>query len=146
MLLCTNVDLSLDYEGMYEVLKRFGKVERIKMKLSAGNKHFDCYATFDNSSSANLACINLKGHSLNDSILNTRLFNIRNLDKDDYDFVPKTLDKSRETEEEKKKPILTWHVATFKEGCNNMLKASETIQKKVGNIPFGNMKRYGKMF
>ena len=145
VLLCTNVDLSLDYEGMYEVLKRFGKVERIKMKLSSGNKHFDCYATFDDSNSANMASSNLKGHSLNDSILNTKLYNIRNLEDDVYDFVPKTLDESRETEKApKNKPTLTWHVATFKEGNNNMLKASEAIQKKVGNIPFENLKRYGK--
>ena len=55
------------------------------------------------------------------------------------------MDESRETEKApKNKPILTWHVATFKEGNNNMLKASKAIQKKVGNIPFKNLKRYGK--
>ena len=145
VLVCTNVDLSLDYEGMHQVLRRYGKVERLKMKLASGNINFDCYATFENSSSANEACMNLRGHSLNDSVLNTRLFNIRNLEDEVYDFIPKILDESGENEKARKnKPILTWHVATFKEGSNNMLKASEVIQNKVGNIPFENLKRYGK--
>ena len=80
------------------------------------------------------------------TVLNTKLFSVRNLEDEDYDFVPKSLDNSRETEKAKKKnkSIPTWHVATVKEGSNDMLKASEAIQRKVGNIPFENLKWYRK--
>ena len=40
VLLCSNVDLSLDYELVYEVMKHFGIVERIKMKIAAEKKIF----------------------------------------------------------------------------------------------------------
>ena len=143
VLLCTNVDLSLDYEGIYQVMKRFGTINRIKMKIS-GNKSFDCYTTFDNSSSANLACKELRGHNLNGSILGTKLYNSKNLNNEDFDFVPKILDRSEAKSTERNPPIATWHVATYREGRDNFIRASESIQSKVGNIPHGNMKRYGK--
>ena len=70
---------SLDYELIYEVMKRFGIVERIKMKIAAEKNSYDCYTTFINSSSANQACNELRGQSLNGSILNTKLLNCNNL-------------------------------------------------------------------
>ena len=106
VLLCTNVDLSLDYEGIYQVMKRFGTINRIKLKIS-GNKSFDCYTTFDNSSSANLACKELRGHNLNGSILGTKLYNSKNLDNEDFDFVPKILDRSEAKSTERNPPIAT---------------------------------------
>ena len=36
------------------------------------------------------------------------------------------------------------HVASYKEGRENLIRGAEAIQKKVGNIPRGHLKRYGK--
>ena len=121
VLLCSNVDLSLDYELIYEVMKRFGIVERIKMKIAAEKKSFDCYTTFSNSSSANLAYKELRGHSLNGSILKTKLFNYNNINDEVYDFVPQILDRSGKIKSpDRNRPIFTWHVATYKEGRDNI--------------------------
>ena len=144
VLLCSNVDLSLDYELIYEVMKRFGIVERIKMKIAAGERSFDCYTTFSNSSSANKACNELRGHSLNGSILKTKLFNYNNLNEEVYDFVPKATDRSGKIIRARNQPTFTWHVATYREGRQNLLRATESIQSKVGNIPPENFTVYGK--
>ena len=53
-----------------------------------------------------------------------------------YDFFPQLLDKSSKAKSaERNQPIFTWYVATYKEGRDNMLRATESIQNKVGNIP-----------
>ena len=113
------------------------------MKIS-GNKSFDCYTAFDNSSSANQACKELRGHVLNGSILGTKLYNSNNLIDEAFDFVPKIMDNSETRSTKRSLPIPTWHVATYREGRGSFIRSSESIQRKVGNIPHGNMKDMGK--
>ena len=44
VLKCSNVDLSLDYEGLYAIMKNFGEVERMKLSLSTDKQTFVlCY-------------------------------------------------------------------------------------------------------
>ena len=38
---CFNVDLSLDYEGLYLIMKNFGEVERMKLVLSHDKMTFN---------------------------------------------------------------------------------------------------------
>ena len=40
--------------------------------------------------------------------------------------------------------IPMWHVASFKEGESNLIKAWDSLEEQVGCIPEGNLKRYGK--
>ena len=61
-----------------------------------------------------------------------------------YDFIPKIQDRSSKTASQRIQPTLTWHVATYKEGRHNLLRATESIQSKVGNIPPENFTVYGK--
>ena len=97
--------------------------------------------TFSSSGSANKAFDHLNGHSVNDRTMKTSLFNVKNLRHDPYDFVPKDLDYHKDTELIRKSPTLMWHVATYKEGRENLIRASECIQGKVGKIPQENLKR-----
>ena len=145
VLLCTNVGLSTDYHELYEVVKTFGYVERIRMKVSPDKMSFNSYITFGCSSSANTACKSLKGFVLNGCKVSTKLFNVENINDDLYDFIPKALDPSVDTERVKRDPItLTWHIAAYKEGRENLIRASECLQRKIGNIPPENLKRYGR--
>ena len=143
VLYCSNVDLSLDYQELFMVMKRYGTVERIRLMLATKHDSYNCFVTFSSSNSAEIACSSLNGHSINDSTLKTNLFSIRNLKEDPYDYVPKDLDKSN-PKKMRETPKLTWYVATYKEGRENLIKASECIQSKVGKIPYQNLKRYGK--
>ena len=36
VLYCSNIALSLDYQGLYAVLKKFGRIERMKLKFVRG--------------------------------------------------------------------------------------------------------------
>ena len=42
VLCCSNVALTLDYEGLYEIMKKFGIVERMKLKLTSDKASFIC--------------------------------------------------------------------------------------------------------
>ena len=141
---CFNVDLSLDYEGLYLIMKNFGDVERMKLVLSHDKMTFNLYTTFISSVSANEANRQLNGHSVNGRKLVTKLYNSKNLENDEFDYLPTNYEQIVKEQSTKDPPNLVWHVATFKEGKDNMIKAAECIQRKVGKIPENNLKRYGK--
>ena len=144
VLYCSNISLTLDYQGLYMIIKQFGKVERMKMKLAEGGSSFICYITFYNSISADEACRYLHGHSINDVVVRAALYNIKNLNHEPYDFIPKDSEEDIHSDVSRTPPTPVWHVATYKDGRENLIKASECIQSKVGNIPYGNLKHYGK--
>ena len=140
---CTNVDLSLDYEGLYAIMKGFGNVERLKLVLSPDKASFTLYSTFFSSVCAREAHVRLNGHNVNGRSVVTKLFSYSNIRDDDSDYIPADFDTAVSKKTAKDPPNLLWHVATFKEGKDNMIKAAECIQRKVGKIPEENMKRYG---
>ena len=145
VLYCSNVDISLDYEDIFLLLGRYGNVEKIRLRLASQNNMYECYVVFSSSASAAEARNNLNGHLLNDYRLRASLFNIANFESDPYDFVPHTPEESLENHEPlRKPPALIWHVASYKDGKDNFIRASECIQQKVGKIPQENMKRYGR--
>ena len=142
VLYCTNMDLSLDYEGVHLIMKAFGNVERIKLRLTEISSSYDCYVTFQSNKSADKACKSLQGHTINNHIIKTSLFSVLNLLNDPHDFVPMKDPILKVIK--RKSPSLVWHVAAYKEGKENLIRASDCIQNKVGQIPRGNMKKYGR--
>ena len=49
VLFCTNLDTAFDYEILYEDMKDYGNIERIRLTLDATGRTFDAYVTFSNS-------------------------------------------------------------------------------------------------
>ena len=144
VLKCSNVDLSLDYEGLYAIMKNFGEVERMKLSLSTDKQTFVLYVTFMLNESALEANRKLNGHSINGCRLNTVMYPSSKLIDDEFDYIPANYEPSVTEKTIKDPPNLVWHVATFKEGKENMIKAADYIQRKVGKVPEHNLKRYGK--
>ena len=142
VLLCENVDLSLDYHGIYMVLKRYGPIERIK--LAQENSTYNCYATFESSTAAQEACWQLRDYLLNDRKLRTELLNAKNILDHECDYVPKETETAKRKLITRKSPNLIWYVATYKDGQSNLVKAADLIESRVGNIPKGNLSRYGR--
>ena len=89
VLCCSNVDLSLDYEGLYLIMKGFGEVQRMKLIISSDANSFTLYTTFTSSVSAYNASKHLNGHSVNDRNLKTKLYSYDNIRDDAFDFIPK---------------------------------------------------------
>ena len=144
VLVCEHVDLSVDYEGLHLIMKKFGDVERMRLKLSDNKLHFLCYVKFTSSVAAHAASKALNGHNLNNSVLITKLFNVKNLNDEPFDFIPKVKEDYNPDECVRTPPIPIWYVATYKDGQENIIRAAESIESKVGAIPIGNFKRYGK--
>ena len=141
VLQCTNLSTTVDYEDVYLLMKKFGEVNRIRLILATDKLTFDCYVVFKCNESASQASKHFCGHLVNDSVVRTRLFHIDNFKDQPYDYFPvetKVVQVNREA------PLPVWFVATYKEGAENMIKATEILERKVGTIPKGNLKRYGK--
>ena len=142
VLYCTNLDKSFDYEKLYDSLKPFGIIERIKLKLSSDNRFYDAFITFKENASAICAVTSIKDGDLALGY-RPKLLDFRNVLDEDLDFVPNLFDEPEIAPIRREAPIMTWHVATYKDGRSNFIKAAESLQKKIGNIPQGNLKKYG---
>ena len=139
---CSQMCRSYDYEMIYDKLSTYGEIQRIKMILTRNETAFDCYITFASSLSAFSAYDHLRENDA-DLCKKFKIISVSNLEDDMFDFVPPSFIPEEERVE-RVLPIPTWHVAFYKEGKDNMIRAAESIQKKVGNIPRGNLKRYGR--
>ena len=139
---CTQVHSSFeDYKMIFNTLSSFGTIQRIKMVLTPSEKYFDSYTTFANSVDAFSALEYLRENGTH-FCKKSKIISVTNLKDDAHDYIPEIF-VPEEEKEERVLPIPTWHVARYKEGRANMIKGAKTIQEKVGNIPRGNLKRYG---
>ena len=103
----------------------------------------NCYIVFESSESASAALNGLDNHHVKSSVISARLFSISNLRSDNYDYIPKE-DDCVESMLPRKSPPLLWYVATYKEGRENFLRASECIEGKIGTVPYEHLKKYGR--
>ena len=144
VLYCTNIDISLDYEDVYLLMKQFGSVEKIKLRAIDEGICYDAYVLFSSSDNANSAHVSLNGHLLNDKVVRTKLFSTNNIVFSNSDFSPEEMDPVKiHTKQERKQPTAKWFVGEYVHG-DNFMKATEWIKWKIGKIPDQNLKRYGK--
>ena len=145
VLFCTNISIDLDYEELYVVFKQYGTIERMKLRLSSNKKTFVCFILYNLNNSASKAYKSMNGHPLNEYVVEAKLYSQDRFYKEPHDFVPEDLGYSNETlEVDRSPPLPTWYVATYKEGKESIIGAAKCIQRKVGKLPFDNLKRYGK--
>ena len=143
---CSNIDISLDYEDVYLLMRQFGTVERIKLRATDEGKCFDGYVLFSSHENANSAHLSLNGHLVNDKVLRTKLFSTYNIVFSYSDFSPEEMDPDKlHTKQERKQPTAKWFVGEYVHG-SNFMKAAEWVKWKIGNIPDKNLKRYGRSF
>ena len=140
---CSNLDFTMNFEVVELLTKQFGKIERIRIKCGENETSLESYIVYEKSTSALAAHAFLNGHEVNDSKLNTKLYNVLNLKDDPFDYYPKDLEISSPTII-RKVPTPVWFVASYKDGKENYVKASEKINLFLNGIPKGNIKKYGK--
>ena len=134
-----NLTYELNYESLSLIGKKFGVVERLRLKIGQDNT-FDAYVVFNNKESAENAHAKLNGYIVNDLALHTKLFDINNLKEDPNDYYPET--STPVIVRESPEPV--WFVAHYKPGNDNYAKASESLEKTLNGIPPQNIKKYGK--
>ena len=141
---CSNINTDMDYEEVYMIFKDYGIIERMKLKLSSDKKTFNCFILFNSSTSANKAN-SINGHIVNDFAIHTKLCCTNKFSKEPHDFIPADLGYSEQSPSvDRKPPPPIWYIASYKEGRESIIEASKCIQRKVGKIPYENLKRYGR--
>ena len=142
VLQCAQIATSYDYDMLFEKFKSFGSIQRIKMVFAKNRTYYDAYVTFNDNVEASSALQFLTEEDPEFG-KKRKLISITNLVDDPFDYVPPQII-PKEEREERILPLPTWHVASYKEGRENLIRGAEAIQKKVGNIPRGNLKKYGR--
>ena len=140
VLYCRNVAFSMNFTEMELLARQFGKVKRIRLKEAEDETTLDAYIVYECTTAAEKAHAALNGHKVNETILKTKLFDINNLKDDPSDYYPEEYTPVIE----RKSPVPVWFVAHYKEGRENYLRASESLNKALNGIPSNNMKRYGR--
>ena len=141
VLWCRSLKLDCDYELLFDSFKGYGKILRIKLKLDK-NGYFHAFITFDNHASAFNAYEGHKDKNIGDSKCLPKILKCDNIEEDEYDFIPKEcLEKEMPI---RNSPEMVWFVASYKEGRNNLIHGVEYIERKIGRVSKGNIKRYGK--
>ena len=141
---CSNISDKVDFDFLHIHMKQFGHVERIKLCFIKNQNSYDCYVTFSNADSAYKALAEVDGKTIIDSVCTAKLFNVNNVRDDDSDYIPSMFEDVCPVHTIKDDPKLLWHVASYKPGKENFLSGCQLLQKKIGTIPKGNLKRYGK--
>ena len=143
VLFCSNLDFGMNFHELEMLTRQYGKIEKIRLKSGDNETTLDSYIVYKSSSSAVKAHSCLNDHEVNGLVLKTRLFNILNLKNDPFDYYPEDPRYSVPTVV-RKAPTPVWFVVNYKDGKENFLRASETLNKALNGIPPDNMKRYGK--
>ena len=123
---CSNMDFSMNFLEVHMLFKQYGKIERIRLKLSDSEASLDSYVVFTSSDSAADAHSKLGGHTVNSFTLLTRLFDVRNLKDDSFDYFPED---DSPVFVEKRAPMPVWFVATYKDEKENYVKATDTLHR-----------------
>ena len=145
VLWCTHMNLSTNYEELFNTFKDFGRIERIKLKLTDDEMFFEGFVTFHDFKAAHSAHENYSGTSVESALYNTKLISSRNLQEEDSDFIPTLyMETGSIIQTPRQKPSPVWYVASYKEGRDNMVAGTKCLKRKFGFIPKGCIKKYGK--
>ena len=142
VLWCLAVNLDCDYELLFDTFKIYGKIMRIKLRLDKNGNSFHAFIIFDSHDSARKAYDGHKDKSIGESKCTLKILRSENIEEDEYDYIPK--ERLKEELPTRTSPELIWFVASYKEGCHNMINGVDTIEGKIGWVPKGNIKKYGK--
>ena len=141
------IGLESNYKICYDSAKVFGTIKRMKLKLCQNERFYNLYTTYVSASSASSAYEHLKEKdkdSSSSSSRHSRLLDVRNIEDEDGDFVPRLSRDKCVDPASRKMQIPIWHVVAYKEGESNLVKARDSLEDTVGLIPDGNLRRYGK--
>ena len=113
---CSNLDFSMNFEEVTLLTKQYGKIEKIRLKIAENETTFNAYIVFNDYTAADKAHLNLNGHNVNGLVLQTKLYDIKNLKEDSFDYIPEDVSVSKP---ERKAPSPIWFVATYKKDKDN---------------------------
>ena len=142
VLYCIGIPSNSNYKKMYRIFSEFGSIDRIRLVLTKSEDNFDGYIVFNTAVDAHNAWTSIVNKDIPELQSNARLYDIRNFEQNDGDYIPHNNNKYRHIARVMQLP--TWHVVSCKDGFNNILMARECLEEHVGEISERNISRYGK--
>ncbi|KAK4327023.1 hypothetical protein Pmani_002473 [Petrolisthes manimaculis] len=144
-LIITNVQASLSYGAIHSIFKCFGVVLRIRITYDCDCRSNRCYITFKTNAAAKAAFEAKDSLTVGDTHCKVQLMRSANVVDSDNDYCPNVFDDSKENvPKERQVPTPFWFVAYYREGRGNLIHASRYLEKEVGVLPMGHIKKYGK--
>ena len=144
VLWCNNLDLSYNYRKLFELLRKFGPIERMKVVLT-DKSHLSAFVTFF----SNLSAKKAKDEMITRDDMDSFSFSIlcsKNVLDEDTDYIPDVhFDDIPSTTIIREQPLPSWYVAYYnKDNKGNSIKALQYLETSVNTIPKENFKKYGK--
>ena len=139
VLFCTNLDTVVDHKILYEGMKVYGNIERIRLTLDATGKTYDAFVTFSNSPDALKAFWDIRKNPK----VKCKLMNVKSIRNGLSDFIPSKLGLVKEDVKPREPPPPMWFVAELKDSVNRYV-TIRNLLRKVGGFAEGNVKSYGK--
>ena len=88
VLRCANIDICFDYNDLFNTMKNFGQIKRIKMVFKKTSVSYDAYITFVDNNCAESALDGTNGKKIGNCVCTSQLYDYRNVQNDDFDFIP----------------------------------------------------------
>ena len=137
---------SMTYRAIHSCFKTFGAVSRICLKYDGDTTSNRLYVTFVSSDAAKAAHGAASSLSLSAGNSTTALMRSANLADSDQDYHPNvfegTVDET--TPAIRQIPTPRWFVAYYRDEKANFIHAARYLEKEIGVIPEGHLKKYGK--
>ncbi|KAK4305942.1 hypothetical protein Pmani_022216 [Petrolisthes manimaculis] len=113
--------------------------------MSRPSRSNRCYITFKTNAAAKAAFEAKYSLTVGDTHCKVQLMRSANVVDSDNDYCPNVFDDSKENvPKERQVPTPFWFVAYYREGRGNLIHASRYLEKEVGVLPMGHIKKYGK--
>ena len=114
------------------------------MKIDDEEESFEAYITFRDANSARSAHENYDGSLAEKSKFKTKLISSKNLIDEEGDYIPRLYIDDNMNQIQRKRPTAYWHIASYKDGKENIIKGTKCLKRKFGFIENNNIKKYGR--
>ncbi|KAG0716930.1 hypothetical protein GWK47_008474 [Chionoecetes opilio] len=144
-LLLSNVSQALSYRALHDIFKVYGVVRRIRLIYDDNGQSNRCYINFAAADDASSAYEEATKMEIGARHYRAELIRSVNVGDGPDDYIPNTFEKTTtSTPPVRHSPTPSWYVAYYKESGGNFFLAARYIEKEIGMIPEGNLKRYGR--
>ena len=140
----TNVSQKLTYRALHDTFKEFGVVSRIRLVYEGDTDVNRCYVKFQDPGFARAALEGLENLEVTTSNSKAKLLNSSNVEDSDDDYCPNIFSTEGRGRRARKVPTPKWYVCFYRNGRGNFFHAARFLEKEIGRIKEGNIKKYGR--
>ena len=143
-LVITNVSSKLSYNALHGIFKVFGQVLRIRLIHHGDTSSNTLYLSFAKEEQAIAAKDGVSNLSVMEENSQVKLMRSSNVADSEDDYCPNVFLEDDAPKRVPLTPTPRWFVAYFRNGRGNFYRAAKYLEREIGRIPEGNIKRYGK--